>query len=187
MTEPVRFPTGRPEADECAAYQMADIDQVPGDDAVAALEAAAQETLELLGSLDETKIDYSYGPGKWTIRQILGHLIDDERIFVYRALCIARGEKQALPAFDEKEYVRLAEFENRPWVELLAEYLSLRESSLAFFLGLSDEAWRRSGTVTDYTASVRGLAFHIAAHELHHLRILRERYLTDEPTSRKGS
>ncbi len=169
--------SGRPAEGEYAPYQKTDIDLVPGNSAVAALEAAAQQTLELMGNLDESKIDYSYAPDKWTIRQILGHMIDDERIFVYRALCIARGEQQPLPSFDEKDYVRQAGFEDRPWAELLAEYLSVREATLTFFQGLSDRNWLRSGTVCDYTASVRGLAFHIAAHELHHLRILQERYL----------
>jgi uncharacterized damage-inducible protein DinB len=169
--------SGRPEEGEYAAYQKADIDLVPGNSAVAALEASAQQTLELLGNLDESRIDHSYAPDKWTIRQILGHMIDDERIFVYRALCLARGEQQPLPSFDEKDYVRQAGFEDRPWAELLAEYLSVREATLTFFQGISDKSWLRRGTVTDYTASVRGLAFHIAAHELHHLRVLQERYL----------
>jgi uncharacterized damage-inducible protein DinB len=179
VTQPTHSLSGRPREGEYAAYQKVDIDLVPGNSAVAALEAAAQQTLELLGNLDEGKIDYTYAPGKWTIRQILGHMIDDERIFVYRALCVARGEQQPLPGFDEKDYVYQAGFEDRPWAELLAEYLSVREATLTFFQGISDEAWLRRGTVTDYTASVRGLAFHIAAHELHHLRVLQERYLSE--------
>ena len=169
--------SGRPGPGEYAAYQEADIELVPGNSVVAALEETAQQTLELMAGLEENKIDFRYAPEKWTIRQILGHMIDDERIFVYRALSIARGEKQPLPGFDEKAYVHQAGFEDRPWSELLAEYLSVREATLTFFKGLSDEAWLRSGTVVDYTASVRGLGFHIAAHELHHLRIIVERYL----------
>ena len=169
--------SGRPRPGEYAAYQEADIELVPGNSVVAALEATAQQTLELMGGLDEDKIDHRYAPEKWTIRQILGHLIDDERIFVYRALSIARGHDQPLPSFDENTYVQKAGFESRSWPELLAEYLSVREATLAFFKGLSDEAWLRRGTVADYTASVRGLGFHIAAHELHHLRIVEERYL----------
>ena len=169
--------SGRPEEGEYAAYQKADIDLVPGNSAVTALEAAAKQTLELLGSLDEDKVDHSYAPDKWTIRQILGHLIDDERIFVYRALCVARGEQQPLPGFDENDYVRQAGFEDRSWPSLLAEYLSVREATLTFFQGIGGKTWLRRGVVIDYTASVRGLAFHIAAHELHHLRVVRERYL----------
>ena len=171
--------SGRPEEGEYAAYQKADIALVPGNSAVTALEASAQQTLELLGNIDEGKIDYRYAPDKWTIRQIVGHLIDDERIFVCRALCVARGEQQSLPGFDENDYVRQAGFEDRPWAGLLAEYLSVREATLTFFQGITGHIWLRRGTVTDYTASVRGLAFHIAAHELHHLRVMRERYLTD--------
>lgn len=169
--------SGRPGPGEYAAYQEADIELVPGNSVVAALEATAQKTLALMAGLDEDKIDHRYAPEKWTIRQILGHLIDDERIFVYRALSIARGEDRPLPGFNENAYVRQAGFERRAWPELLAEYLSVREATVAFFKGLSDEAWLRRGTVVDYTASVRGLGFHIAAHELHHLRIIEERYL----------
>ena len=169
--------SGRPQAGEYAAYAQADLDQVPGDDAVAALEAVELETLALLAPLGETAADHRYAPGKWSVRQILGHLIDDERIFVYRALCVARGDTQPLPGFDENDYMRLAGFETRPWADLLEEYRAVRQSTLAFFRGLPSDAWPRRGTVNGYPASVRGLAFHIAAHELHHLRVLRERYL----------
>jgi len=179
MTDQDLAPTGRPGEGEYAGYASDDIDQVPGDDAVAALEAAEAETLALLAPLGEERGDARYAPGKWTIRQIVGHLIDDERIFVYRALCVARGDTQALPGFDEKGYARHAGFEHRTMTDLLAEYCAVRHATLAFFRGLPAEAWHRRGTVNDYTASVRGLAFHIAGHELHHLRVLRERYLTD--------
>jgi uncharacterized protein (TIGR03083 family) len=171
-----RTPSGRPEPGEYAAYAQADFDQVPGDDAVTALQHAERETLALLEPLDEARADHRYAPGKWTVGQILGHLIDDERIFVYRALCVARGDQQPLPGFDENDYVRLGGFENRPWADLLAEYRAVRASTLAFFRGLPADAWQRRGTVNGYAASPRGLAFHIAAHELHHLRVLRERY-----------
>jgi len=110
-------------------------------------------------------------------KQIAGHLSDDERIFVYRALCLARNEPLALPGFDENEYVRFAGFETRSWSELLGELRAVRNATLAFFRGLTPEAWRRRGSVNGYPASVRGLAFHIAGHELHHARIVRERYL----------
>jgi uncharacterized damage-inducible protein DinB len=179
MTDQAPSPTGRPEEGEYASYFSEDIAQVPGNDAIAALEVAEAETLMLLTPLDEESGDRSYAPGKWTIRQIVGHLIDDERIFVYRALCLARHDTQPLPGFDENDYVSFAGFENRTMADLLAEYRAVRRSTIAFFRGLSAEAWHRRGTVNEYTASVRGLAFHIAAHELHHLRILREQYLAD--------
>ncbi len=176
MIQQNRQPSGRPEAGEFAAYAQGDLDQVPGDDAVAALEAAEAETLALLEPLDEATTDHRYAPDKWTVRQILGHLIDDERIFVYRALCVARGDTQPLPGFDENVYVDGGGFGARSWADLLAEYRAVRRATVAFFQGLPAAAWQRRGTVNGYSASPRGLAFHIAGHELHHLRVLRERY-----------
>lgn len=171
-------PSGRPQPGEYAAYAQADFDLVRGDDAVAALAAAAAETLALLRPLDDAAIaGLAYAPGKWTIKEVLGHLADDERIFAYRALTIARGDGTELPGFDEVLYVATAGFEERALADLLAEYRSVRQASLAFFAGLPAAAWLRRGIVNGYSATTRGLAFHIAAHELHHLRLLRERYL----------
>ncbi|MCG8458360.1 MAG: DinB family protein, partial [Holophagales bacterium] len=115
--------------------------------------------------------------GKWTVKEILGHLVDDERIFAYRALCVARGDETPLPGFDENAYMRYAAFEKRPLPELLDEYRAVRAASISFFRGLDRESWLRKGMVNGYEASVRGLAFHIAGHELHHHRVLEERYL----------
>lgn len=179
MTDLSSSPTGRPEAGEYAEYAAGDLALVSGNDAIAALEAAAAETLGLLTPLDEESGNRTYAAGKWTIRQIVGHLIDDERIFLYRALCVARNDTQSLPGFDENDYVRYAGFEHRTMADLVGEYRIVRRATLTFFRSLTAEAWLRRGIINDYTASVRGLAFHIAAHELHHLRVLRERYLTD--------
>lgn len=170
--------SGRPEPGEYAAYAQADFDLVAGDDAVAALGAAAAETLALFGPLDEKAIaGLAYAPGKWTIKEVLGHLADDERIFAYRALTIARGDGAELAGFDENLYVANAGFEERLLADLLADYRSVRQASVTLFAGLPAAAWLRRGIVNGYSATTRGLAFHIAAHELHHLRILRERYL----------
>jgi DinB superfamily len=176
MREPV--PSGRPQADEYASYAAADIAEVAGDDIVSILRQQALETLSLFGDLGEERIrGLTYAPGKWTMKEILGHLADDERIFAYRALTLARGDSAELPGFDENAYVRLAEFESRPLADLLAEYRSVRESSVSLFAGLPPSAWLRRGMVNGYSATVRGLAFHIAGHELHHHRVVRERYL----------
>ncbi len=170
--------SGRPLEGEFARYAKADIDQVFGDDAVEALATQEKSTVTLVGSLDETKVrGLTYAPGKWTLKEVVGHLADDERIFTYRALCIARRDPLPLPGFDEKAYVEFAGFENRTLEDVLGEYRAVRRASIAFFRGLAPEAWLRRGTVNEYEASVRGLAFHIAGHELHHLRTLRERYL----------
>ena len=167
--------TGRPEPGEYAPYAADDIAFVPGDDAIGALRATSRETLALFGSLPDERIVYA--PGKWTLKEVLGHLIDDERIFAYRALCVARGDTRALPGFDEKEYVAATDFESRTFASLLRELTIVRESTIAFFESLTSAEWLRRGLVNGYEASVRGLAFHIAGHELHHLRIVRERYL----------
>lgn len=178
MPLPPRPPTGRPAAGEFADYAGPDIDRVAGDDAIAALERQRDLVLGLLAPLDDDAVrGLAYAPGKWTFKEVLGHLADDERIFAYRALCIARGDPRPLAGFDETTYVAGAAFENRPLACLLTEYRAVRDASLALFVGLPPEAWQRRGTVNGYEASVRGLAFHIAGHELRHVEALREKYL----------
>jgi hypothetical protein len=159
MPTEFRSPSGRPLTGEFADYARPDIEAVPGDDAVAALEGLARETLS------------------WTLKEIVGHLADDERVFAYRALCVARGDPRELPGFDEGLYVSGAEFETRRLADLLTEYRAVRQATIALLIGLPAKAWQRRGIVNGYTASVRGLAFHIVGHELHHLRVLREKYL----------
>lgn len=167
--------TGRPAPGEYASYAADDIALVPGEDAIEALRACARETAALFSSLREERI--TYAPGKWTLKEVLGHLIDDERIFAYRALCVARADPRPLAGFDEKEYVAATSFESRTFASLLREFESVRASTIAFFESLTEEEWRRRGVVNGYEASVRGLAFHIAGHELRHLSVVRARYL----------
>lgn len=170
--------TGRPDDDEFGAHAKADIDAVPGDDAVDALRCQGDDVAALIASLDDARVaGLTYAPGKWTLKQVVGHLIDDERIFAYRALCVARGDTRELAGFDENAYMAGSDFESRTLSSLLEEYRTVRAATISLFAPLSPEAWRRRGTVNGYGASVRGLAWHIAGHELHHLRVLRERYL----------
>ena len=178
MSPPPRGRTGRPEPGEYADYAAEDVARVVGDDAIEALERHGAGTQALLAGLSEGAVrGLSYAPGKWTFKEVVGHLADDERIFVYRALCVARGDPEPLPGFDEKRYVAAAGFEARPLAELAEELRRVRASSVAFFAGLPAEAWRRRGTVNGYAATVRGLAFHVAGHELRHVRTLEEKYL----------
>jgi hypothetical protein len=178
MPATMRIPTGRPASGEFADYAQADIDAVQGDDALLALEAGAATVLALLEPLEDAAVaGRTYESGKWTLKEVLGHLADDERIFAYRALCVARADGRELPGFDENAYVAAAGFERRSWSSLLVEYRSVRQATLTLLAGLSTEAWLRRGVVNGYVASARGLAFHIAGHELHHLRVLRQRYL----------
>ncbi len=169
--------SGRPSGEEFASYAKTDIDYVAGDDAVGALDAQGADVVALLESLDEEAVRaHRYAPGKWTVKEVIGHLIDDERIFAYRALCVARGDTRPLPGFDENDYVASTDFESRPLAALIAEYRAVRAATLALFEPLTSEEWLRRGIVNGYEASVRGLAFHMAGHELHHLRTLREKY-----------
>ena len=173
------MPSGRPLDGEFASYAKADIDLVPGDDAVKSPTGLAQETLALLGPLEEQRVaGLTYESGKWTLKEVLGHMADDERIFSCRALCLARADTRPLPGFDEKLYVQGAGFEARTLASLLVEYRAVRAASIALFSGLADDAWLRRGVVNGFEATVRGLAFHIAGHECHHIRIVRERYLS---------
>jgi uncharacterized damage-inducible protein DinB len=170
--------SGRPTDDEFAPYAKSDIDFVAGDDAIEALASQGRALIALFESLDEASIrGLCYAPGKWTVKEVLGHLIDDERIFAYRALCVARGDARPLPGFEENEYVAATDFESQPLAQLIAAYRATRAATLALFEPLTAEEWKRRGNVNGYEASVRGLAFHVAGHELHHLRTLRERYL----------
>jgi len=168
-----RFHSGRPQPGEYADYAQKDMEFVASDDAIEALESSRDETIALF----RTASGPPYAPGKWTIREILGHLIDDERVFAYRLLCLARNEPKELPGFDEKIYAAASGAEERSIESLLGEYQAVRASTIAFLESLTPEQWMRRGVVNGHKASVRGLAFHIASHELHHLRIVRERYV----------
>ena len=172
-------PSGRPEPGEYASYAAEDIAHVAGSDAVSALEAQGADVVALLQSLDERMVEgVRYAPGKWTFKEVIGHMIDDERILTYRALCIARNDRRPLPGFDENDYVAATNFEARTVPSLIDEYRTVRAASMSFFQSLSAEEWTRRGETNGYEASARGLAFHIAGHELHHLRTIRQKYLS---------
>jgi len=169
--------SGRPAEDEYAEYAKSDIDFVQGDDAVAALRMQETIVIDYFDSFTEEAANgLTYAQGKWTLKQVLGHLVDDERVFQYRALCIARGDERPLAGFDENDYMAASNFESRTIEDLLAEYRAVRHATVTLFAGLPEEAWSRRGSANGHEVTVRGLAFHIAGHELHHLRILRERY-----------
>jgi uncharacterized damage-inducible protein DinB len=171
-------PSGRPAAGEYADYAQADIDFVQGDDIVQILAAQLERTMEVLEPITDAQAGtLPYAPGKWNLKDVVGHISDDERIFAYRALCVARNDTRPLPGFEEKNYVRFASFNQRSFADLLNEFRIVRGASIAFFQTLTPEEWGRRGTVNGYSATVRGLAFHMAGHELHHLRIVREKYL----------
>lgn len=175
QSHPIR--SGRPQPGEYATYAQADIDLAVGDDVCEVLRRLEPETVALFRRFGEAGGDLSYGEGKWNVKEVLGHLADDERIFAYRALCLARGDERELPGFDERLYVTGARFAVLPMEELLADYVAVRRASVSLFRNLGADAWVRRGVVNGYLATPRGLAFHIAGHELHHHRVMVERYV----------
>ena len=164
---------------ETASFYHRYLNQIPDGDILELLIKQAEEVKGLLSSLPIGKHDYAYGPGKWTLKQLFGHMVDTERIMAYRALCIARGEETSLPGFDENAYVNHANFENRDLANIIREYAALRESNLALFASFSEEVLARSGMANNNKGIVRGFITVIAAHEFHHLQIIKQRYLAD--------
>jgi hypothetical protein len=168
---------GRPVATaQYASFYAGYVARVPGDDPLAVLEAQVAEIERLPAAVAEERELYRYAPGKWSPRQIVGHLADAERILVYRALAIARGEAAPLPGFDEEAYVENGGFDAIPFRELAEELLLVRRSSLRFFRHLPAEAWSRVGNANGHPVSVRALAFILAGHLRHHWAVLAERY-----------
>lgn len=168
---------GRPQAGEFATYYGRYIDLATEDDIVAALDAQSHETATLLGGISEQQAAHRYEPDKWSVKQLVGHVIDAERIFAYRALCIARGDATPLPGFDQDPYVANAASDDRPIADLAEEFGTVRKANVMMLRALPAEAWDRRGVASDNPISVRALAFILLGHERHHLRILRERYL----------
>ena len=168
---------GRPQAGEHAPYFSRYIDLVPEEDVVGMLEAQGRELAALLSPLGEEKASFRYAPEKWSVKQVLGHVTDAERIFDYRLLSIARGETKSLPGFDENDYMRGANFDHRSFADLLDDFDATRRATLTLMRGLADEAWTRAGTANDNRTSARAIAYMVAGHARHHLGVLRERYL----------
>jgi uncharacterized damage-inducible protein DinB len=167
----------RPAPDEYAPHHAAYISKVPDGDLLETLERQWEELGCLLEELDDEAADFRYAEGKWTVKELLGHLLDAERIFAYRLLCVARGEQAPLPGFDENAYVAHAGFQARPLEALLEEYDLIRGSTLALLRGLDEASLHRRGISNQHPVTARALAWILAGHELHHMGILRERYL----------
>lgn len=167
----------RPAEGEYIPYQKAYLDKVPDGDIPDTLERQLGETLDLLSGLPPEKLQYRYAEGKWNIPQILQHLIDTERIMAYRALCFARGDSTPLPGFEQEDYAREANTEERTLGAMLEEYAAVRRASILLFRSMNDALLQRSGTANKGTLKVNTLAWVIAGHEIHHTGIIRERYL----------
>jgi len=169
---------GRPDTSEYPPYAAVYVNLVVGDQILPILAAQLEQSTALLKSVDDRRAsEFAYAPGKWTIKQILGHIIDTERIFGYRALCVARNDVTPLPGFEQDDYVAAGFFNERSLNSLIDEYRAVRQSTIALFQNLPQQAWLRQGIANKYSVTVRGVAFLAAGHELHHVKILREKYL----------
>ena len=168
---------GRPDQTEYLPYYEKYVALVPAGDVLATLSRQMEETLALLGGVDEGRAAHRYEPDKWSVKGVVGHVIDTERIFAYRALRFARGDQTPLPGYDQDDYGRVANFDARTLASLVAELASVRAATIALFRSLDAAAWQRRGTANNAEVSVRALAHIIAGHELHHMQVLRTRYL----------
>jgi hypothetical protein len=166
----------RPDPSEYSPYFQRYIDLVPESDILAALQTQSTATGNVLRSVDEERSQFRYAPGKWTIKQVVGHMGDTERIFAFRALSISRGEQNPLPGFDEDSYVRGADFDSWPFADLVDSLAIIRRANVLMFRHLSADAWDRRGVASDNPTSVRGLAYAILGHERHHVGVLRSKY-----------
>jgi hypothetical protein len=166
-----------PARDEAAPYYFRYIDRVPAGDVVLRLHTQLDETAAFFSGISEEKSLHRYEPGKWSIRQIVNHVNDTERVFLSRALWFARGFDSALPSFEEQVSAAHAGADDVPWAGHLEEFRGVRQASVAFFRNLPAEAWTRSGIASDNRFTVKALAYITAGHLDHHASIIRERYL----------
>jgi uncharacterized damage-inducible protein DinB len=166
----------RPQTNEAASYYFNYIDLITSDEIVPAMESQMSDTLRFLEGISEEQSLKSYAPGKWTIRELLNHVNDGERVFLSRAFWFARGFQDPLPSFEQDVAVQAAHANQTTWSELVEEFRTVRLSTLSFFRNLPDEAWSRSGIASDNPMSVRAIAYIIAGHVAHHTQVLKENY-----------
>jgi hypothetical protein len=167
----------RPAPSEYAPFFAGYVSLVPETEILPVLDAQRAEVRRLAASIPQERERHAYAPGKWTIRDVFGHIADAERVFGYRAFCIGRGETVSLPGFDENAYVAQAGFAACPLEDLVGEWTLLRDANLVTLRRLDAAGWERVGTANGSAVSERALAFIMAGHVRHHLRVLDERYL----------
>jgi uncharacterized damage-inducible protein DinB len=166
-----------PDASEYAPYYGRYTSLVKSDNIIGTLRQQLAETVSLFSGVNEEKGGFRYAPGKWSVKEMLGHMIDAERIFAYRVLRIARNDKTPIEGFEQDDYIPYGQFDGRSMAELLNEFTLVRNSNLALMSSLDRDAWMRRGTASGKEVSVRALAFIMAGHELHHGNVFREKYL----------
>jgi hypothetical protein len=170
--------TKRPEPSEYAPYYGKYIALVPDGDLAGILSRQIDATAALLSPLSEQQAAYAYAPGKWSIKEVLGHLMDTERIFAYRALRIGRNDKTPLPGYEQDDYVATANFNARSMASLLEEFAAVRKASVELFKHFTEKEWVRRGTANQVEMTALSLGYVVAGHELHHMDVVRKRYLT---------
>jgi uncharacterized damage-inducible protein DinB len=168
----------RPQPGEYAPYYDRYVALVPGGDILATLDEQRRQTILLLSCRSDEEGDFRYAPGKWSAKEVLGHVCDTERIFAYRALRIARADATPMEGFEQDDYVRNGPFAQRPFSDLIEDYIAVRRSTISLLRSLDEPAWSRQGIANQNEVTVRALAYIIAGHELHHRRILEEKYFT---------
>ena len=167
----------RPKSTEAAQYYFKYIDLITSDEIVPAIQGQMDETLQFLRGISEEQSLHSYAPGKWTIREVLNHVNDGERLFLGRAFWFARGFEDPLPSFEQDRAVEAAHGNDTSWAQLVEEFKNVRLGTISFFRNLPAEAWSRSGVASDNPVTVRALAYIIAGHVAHHMGVIREKYL----------
>ncbi|OGX61613.1 MAG: hypothetical protein A2189_02540 [Paenibacillus sp. RIFOXYA1_FULL_44_5] len=167
----------RPLKNEYNAYYEQYIGIVPEGSIQEILIKQLEETIQLLSTISEEQANSRYAPDKWTLKEVAGHIIDNERIMGYRLLRIARGDQTPLPGYEQDDFVREASFSAYTLAEIIEDYTAVRRASLTLLRGLSEQAWLRQGIANNNEISVKALAYILAGHELHHLKVIREKYL----------
>jgi hypothetical protein len=167
----------RPCPGDYSTYYETYIKLIEGEDILRILNDQSKRTQEILNSFSEHRGNYRYAEGKWTVKEIVGHLLDTERVFAYRALCIARGEKKSLPGFDQDDYVKEGNFNRRELFDLNYEFRLLRESNLLLFRTFTPDMLKLKGFANESSVTVLAILFMIAGHEKHHMNVLREKYM----------
>jgi hypothetical protein len=176
VVSPATFMIARPEPGEYAPYYDRYISLVSGSDILGTLDEQRRQTMTILCGQDEGDGDFRYAPGKWSAKEVLGHVCDTERIFAYRALRIGRGDQTPMPGFEQDDYVKNGPFGRAPLAEIIEDYIAVRRATLTLLRNLDEDAWGRRGVASKYEVTVRALAYMIAGHELHHRKILEEKY-----------
>jgi len=169
--------THRPGPGEYGGHFGNYIEIVPEGNIVDLLAEELKSTSEFLSDIPESKGDIRYAPGKWTLKEVIGHISDTERIMSYRLLRIARGDQTPLPGFDQDAYMNNASFDSYSLADLIDNFITVRRSTLSLVRRLTDEEWARTGTASNTGMSAKALAYVIAGHALHHLRIVKDKYL----------